>query len=66
MAAERLLVSGIEGVDADPGPLPTLSIVAAGLSLTGAIFHLLRIKPARKFADSPQDRNVVESHLRDI
>ena len=56
----------IEGFDSDPGPLPTLSIVAAGLSLTGAIFHLLRIKSARKFAESPVDKNVVESHLRDL
>ncbi len=56
----------IEGVDADPGPLPTLSIVAAGLSLTGALFHLLRIKPARKFVQAPVDRTVVESHLRDL
>ena len=56
----------IEGFDSDPGPVPTLSIVAAGLSLTGAIFHLLRIKPARKFAESPADKNVVESHLRDL
>ena len=56
----------IEGFDSDPGPVPTLSIVAAGLSLTGAIFHLLRIKPARKFAESPVDKNVVESHLRDL
>jgi len=56
----------IEGFDSDPGPVPTLSIVAAGLALTGAIFHLLRIKPARKFAESPVDKNVVESHLRDL
>jgi len=56
----------IEGFDSDPGPVPTLSIVAAGLSLTGAIFHLLRIKPAREFAESPVDKNVVESHLRDL
>lgn len=51
---------------ADPGPLPTVSIVAAGLSLTGALFHFLRIKPARKFAESPVDKNVVESYLRDV
>ena len=56
----------IEGFDADPGLLPTLSIVAAGLSLTGVIFHLLRIKSARKFAESPVDKNVVKSHLRDL
>ena len=56
----------IEGFDSDPGPVPTLSIVAAGLSLTGAIFHLLRIKPAREFAESPVDKKVVESHLRDL
>lgn len=61
-----LALTRVEGFDSDPGPIPTLSIVAAGLSLTGAIFHLLRIKPARRFADSPIDKAVVERHLREI
>lgn len=58
--------SGIESFDSDPGPFPTLSIVAAGLALTGAIFHLLRINPARRFSASPIAKNVVENHLREV
>jgi GPH family glycoside/pentoside/hexuronide:cation symporter len=54
----------IEGVESDPGALPTLAIVAAGLSLTGAIFHLLRVGPARQFGQSPVGKDVVECHLR--
>ncbi|MDH3200871.1 MAG: hypothetical protein OEM15_08265 [Myxococcales bacterium] len=56
----------IKGFDSDPGAVPTLSIVAAGLSLTGAIFHLLRIKPALKLSALTVDKSVVESHLRDL
>ncbi|MBW2718007.1 MAG: hypothetical protein JRD94_05465 [Deltaproteobacteria bacterium] len=54
----------IEGVESNPGALPTLAIVAAGLSLTGAIFHLLRVGPARQFGQSPVGKDVVERHLR--
>lgn len=39
-------LSRIEGFAEDPGALPTLSIVVVGLSLTVAIFHALRIRPA--------------------
>ncbi|MGB5811064.1 MAG: MFS transporter [Polyangiales bacterium] len=58
-----LAASQVEGFDRDPGALPTLAIVAAGLCLTGALFHGMRIRPALRFEASPVDPGVVERHL---
>lgn len=60
-----LATGSISSAEAEPGPLPTLSIVAAGLCLTSALFHGLRIGPAKRLAATRVDTTIVERHLRE-
>lgn len=59
-AAGAIAVSRISGFDRDPGPVPSLAFVVAGMSLAGAIFHALRLRPAARMKADP---DVVRRHL---
>lgn len=56
-------VSRVESVDINPGPLPALAIVLAGVCLTGLMFHALRIGPARRLQGRPPAPAVIAMHL---
>ncbi|MDH5670745.1 MAG: MFS transporter [Myxococcales bacterium] len=63
VAAVFFAVTRIPGFDSDPGPLPALSIVVAGLSLTALFFHALRLRPAMRLRSEPVERELVQRHL---
>ena len=70
LASVALMVSGIwitivsvPGFAIDPGPVPALSIVAAGAGLTALLFHGLRIRPALVLRAQPIERAAVVAHL---
>ena len=50
----------------DPGPLPSLAIIVAGMALTFAAFHCGRIKPAARMLRRPVDSKAIELHLRNL
>ncbi|HLK37869.1 MAG TPA: MFS transporter [Polyangiaceae bacterium] len=52
--------------DRDPGPLPALAIVGAGMCLATAIFHGLRLPAAVRLARRPPERDVIARHLAAI
>ncbi len=47
----------------DPGPLPALAIVVAGLGLAGMVFHLLRVRPALQLSRETPPKEIVLRHL---
>ncbi|MES1945023.1 major facilitator transporter [Salinisphaera sp. PC39] len=51
------------GLETDPGPWPSLAIVAAGLALTAALFHAARLGPARGMCREPVAAETVRAHL---
>lgn len=53
----------VPDLDSDPGPLPTLAIIGAGLCVTGLIFHAVRVLAARRLARSPIAPEAVARHL---
>jgi GPH family glycoside/pentoside/hexuronide:cation symporter len=58
--ASAFAVARIPGFERDPGPVPSLALVVAGLALTGALFHAMRIAPARRLNT---DREIARRHL---
>lgn len=66
VAAGTFAITHIARLDEDPGPLPALAIVIAGLSFATLVFHLMRLKPALRLRLAPPERDVVERHLATI
>lgn len=56
-------VGAVDRLDVDPGPMPSLLIVLAGLSLALCAFHALRLVPARKLEGGAVSKEVVVLHL---
>lgn len=63
VAAIAFVVSRVERLDVDPGPLPALAIVVGGFALAGVVFHLLRVRPATSLDQHGPERAVIERHL---
>jgi GPH family glycoside/pentoside/hexuronide:cation symporter len=59
-------VASVKSLDVDPGPLPSLNIVLAGMSLTAFLFHALRIRPALQLRRKPLDAGTVRQHIDEI
>ncbi|MCA9716045.1 MAG: MFS transporter [Myxococcales bacterium] len=62
-AGAALVFTLVPDIQTDPGPLPTLVIIATGLATTAMGFHLLRLRPAREMSREPVERARVEQHL---
>lgn len=56
----------LRNLENDPGPLPTLAIVAAGMALTAALFHAARLSEARRLVRAPPDGATLRVHLAEI
>jgi GPH family glycoside/pentoside/hexuronide:cation symporter len=65
LAATWFAVARIADLDVEPGPLAVIAVVVSGLALTALLFHILRIRPARKMARAAVAPAVVEAHLRE-
>jgi GPH family glycoside/pentoside/hexuronide:cation symporter len=59
-------IEHVSGLTHDPGPKPSLAIVFAGMCFAGALFHVLRIRPALRFVRQPPRRDVIVRHLAEI
>jgi GPH family glycoside/pentoside/hexuronide:cation symporter len=59
-------VERVGGLTRDPGPMPALAIVLAGMFFAGALFHVLRVRPALRFVRQPPQRDVILRHLAAI
>ncbi|MDD9938819.1 MAG: MFS transporter [Myxococcales bacterium] len=57
-----LAVQTVPGFDRDPGPIPSLCIVLAGLSLAATLFHALRMRPALRMREAAPETAVIERH----
>ncbi len=65
LATVFIAVSAVPNLDVDPGPLAVLAVVAAGLSLTGLLFHLTRLPNALKLRRAPVSAEEIGLHLAD-
>ena len=54
----------VPDLESDPGPLPTLAIIGAGLGLTGFVFHSVRVLAAIRWQRRPVPRASVRDHLQ--
>jgi glycoside/pentoside/hexuronide:cation symporter, GPH family len=66
VAAASFAITHIQRVDTNPGPLPALAIVVAGLSFAAVVFHIMRLKPALQLRAAPPAREVIQRHLQSI
>jgi GPH family glycoside/pentoside/hexuronide:cation symporter len=66
IGASIFAVTHVESLDRNPGPLPALAIVVAGLALTGLLFHALRVRPALRIMRERPAPDLVERHLAAI
>lgn len=66
LAAGALALASASGPETEPGLTTVFAVVAAGLSLTGLLFHLMRVGPARRMGRSPVDPDVVRAHLDEL
>jgi GPH family glycoside/pentoside/hexuronide:cation symporter len=58
-----LVARRVTSLETDPGALPVLAVVAAGFAFAGVVFHLLRLRPARRLAAGSVPADVVRTHL---
>lgn len=56
----------LRDLENDPGPLPTLAIVASGMALTVALFHAARLPEARRLQRAPPSAATLQAHLDEI
>ncbi len=61
----RLRSVAADGIEADPGVLASLGVVASGFALALFLFYLVRIGPARRLASGAIPGEVVRTHLVD-
>ncbi|MET0339657.1 MAG: MFS transporter [Polyangiales bacterium] len=61
--AATFALRNISGLDRDPGPLPSIAIVIAGVGCSGLLYHALRIGPARRLARAMPEADVIHAHL---
>lgn len=61
--AATLAIQSVSRLDQDPGPLPSIAIVLAGLACSGLLYHLLRIGPARRLARARPEAEILRAHL---
>jgi hypothetical protein len=66
VALTYVCIAHIASLDVDPGPLPSLGIVGAGVTLTAFLFHVLRIGAALKLRREPLEAGVVRQHLDEM
>lgn len=59
-AATAFAIGRVPGFDRDPGPVPSLAFLVAGGALAGALFHVMRLRPARNMKAEPA---LVQRHL---
>jgi hypothetical protein len=64
--AVAFAIAHVAGLNRDPGPLPALSIVLAGMCFAAALFHGLRVRPALRFVREPPRRELIVRHLAAI
>jgi glycoside/pentoside/hexuronide:cation symporter, GPH family len=62
-AAVYACLSTLGGAHETPGLAPVLSVVTAGLALTGAAFHALRLRPAGELARGRVPVEQIAAHL---
>lgn len=60
------LVPTVDTLESDPGPLPSLTIVAAGLAFTVALFHVARAPQAKRMLNTPVRRDLLNAHIENI
>jgi GPH family glycoside/pentoside/hexuronide:cation symporter len=53
------------GTLSDPGAIASLSVVVSGFALSLFLFHLVRMRPARRLASGAVSEEVVRAHLID-
>jgi GPH family glycoside/pentoside/hexuronide:cation symporter len=61
-----LALSRIGTLSDEPGPVPVIAIVVAGISLSTTVFHALRIRPALALRRRPAKPDVLQAHLEAI
>jgi GPH family glycoside/pentoside/hexuronide:cation symporter len=66
LTAAAYALTRVQRWDLNPGPIPALAIVIAGLSFAGTVFHLLRIAPALQLDRTPPARGILEEHLASL
>jgi len=66
VALTYVCIGSIESLQKDPGPVPSLGIVGAGVALTAFLFHALRIRPALQLRRKPLEAGVVRQHLEEM
>lgn len=57
-------VAAIDNLETDPGPIPSLAIIGAGLALTAALFHLGRVRPLRRLRRQVINADTIARHLQ--
>ncbi len=62
-AAVLLVIAKVTDIEVDPGPIPVLSVVAAGFAFSIFLFHVLRLGPARRLAGGAVPAPVIRAHL---
>ncbi len=58
-----LALSRVGTLSDEPGPVPVIAIVVAGISLSAAVFHGLRIRPALALRRRPAKPEVLQAQL---
>jgi GPH family glycoside/pentoside/hexuronide:cation symporter len=58
-----VVASNLGDLSQRPGITTTIGVVVAGLAFTAVIYHLIRLRAARKMSLAPVDEQVVEAHL---
>jgi GPH family glycoside/pentoside/hexuronide:cation symporter len=62
-AAALVVASKVTSLEVDPGPIPVLAIVTSGFAFAVGVFHLLRVRAARRLAGGSVAPDVVRAHL---
>lgn len=59
-------ISSMGALERDPGAIPSLAIIGAGLAVTVAAFHCARLRPLRWLRSHPIDAASINQHLQFI
>jgi GPH family glycoside/pentoside/hexuronide:cation symporter len=62
-AATQLVLQGLGDLSTRPGLTTVLAVVVAGFALTAALYHLMRLRAARRMRQEPITAEMVRTHL---